>query len=58
MTNSVEAMAELTHQYEEREAGIIDLLDLYESIEAIYSAAAEASSETPLATTSNSTNRE
>ena len=58
MTNNDETRDDFLRQFEEREPGVVDLLELYEHLEAIYVSATQASSETPSATTSNSTNRE
>lgn len=57
-TNRDEALENLADQFGAREAGVADLVEFYEHMEAIYAAASQSSPETPYATTSNSTNRE
>ena len=58
MSTNDEALKELTHQFEQREAGVLELLDLYEQMEAVYIRASKASSEIPFAIESNATNGE
>ncbi len=56
MSNNYETPDDLVQQFEDKEAGVAELMELYENIEAIYVKALHASSETPNAVTSNSAN--
>lgn len=44
-------------EFEEREAGVAEMMELYEKVAPIYARAAAAIAETPLDYTSDSTNR-
>lgn len=46
----------LWHEFENREAGVADLMELYEKVEDIYVQAAASMSESEAVYTSNSTN--
>ncbi len=55
-TNRDQERQELVQRLEEREAGISDLIEVYERLESAYIKASQALFKTPVATTSNTTN--
>lgn len=56
-TNNEEQRTRLAHEAEKQEAGITELLAMYERLESVYTAASQASLTTPNITTANTTNR-
>jgi hypothetical protein len=56
MTTNEENRETMVKGFEQRQPGVVDLLDLYKTLEEVYVAASQASQEPPITTTSNSAN--
>ena len=56
MANDEHELMSLIDEFEQREAGVVDLMDLYGRIEAIYVRASASTSDSDVVHTSDSTN--